>query len=190
MKNAVAILALLLFGGCGALWQPGVRHEPMKPTAQNSDLVFVRTGDRAYYYVIDKKRHVCFFHSTLYGKQHMTEMDCNKLPEFNELVGNAPRTRTRPSPRAAAKPRPAPVAPARPAPAARPTTLSNEDRNAFRRAYIQHFCARRSGTEEPLAAILPRHGLDARKWNAAKTEFSADKDLWSALTTEAMEACP
>ena len=78
-----------------------------------------------------------------------------------------------------------------PAPPPDPSAnLSNEDREAFRRAYVQHFCSRRSGAAEPLEVILSRHGLDQERWDYAKAEFSADRELWEALTAEALDACP
>lgn len=208
---SLVIALLLLSSGCGSFWSSSKKteDEPFKPSATkgNSDLVFVRTGDRRYYYVIDRKRRACFFHAPMYGKKHLAELDCQKLPEFEEIAGPAPRhdpprvarraPRHRPvAPPPATAPPPEPAAPpaatphaGEPDPSA-PGSLSNETRERFRRAYVQHFCARRAGADEPLEVILSRHRLTPSQWSAAKTEFSADRVLWQALTTEAMESCP
>lgn len=184
------ILLLLLCTGCGALWSSQSQREPMVPTpGEGGDLVFLRTGDRAYYYVVDKKRAICFFHATMYGKKHLEPIDCQKLEEAAEILSRAGHTPT-PPPQAAPPAPPAPAtAPPATDPAPTPTALTNEDRQSFRRAYIQHFCARRQGRDEPLDVFLTRHALPRSRWDTALKEFSADRDLWSALTSEAVESC-
>ena len=187
------VFSLLGFTACAALFERE-QAEPFEPAVENSDLVFIRTGDRNYYYVIDKKRGVCFFHGRLYGRKHMAEMDCQKLPEYQRFAG---------------KPAPQPAEPksdktprrdtgaeteAPPNPGSKvqrpPVTLSNEDREAFRRVHVQHFCSRKRGAEEELTTLLSRHQLTRDQYDDAKAEFSADRDLWEALTAEAMAACP
>lgn len=217
---AISVSGLLLLGsGCAGWFSNNKRateSEPFAPGAsgESSDLIFVRTGDRRYYYVIDKKRRACFFHAPMYGKKHMAEMDCRKLPEFEELAGPDPRQPPAVAHRTPRQPerqpdhehhtdrRPAPAYPdtprAQPPTAAAPSepphaageALSNEVRERFRRAYVQHFCARRGGVDEPLEVILSRHRLSSEQWTAAKAEFSGDRALWEALTVEAIEACP
>ncbi len=206
------VAGLLFSSGCGSLWSHERDRTPVAPTAPSSDLIFVRTGDRAYYYIVDKQRGLCFFHSTLYGKKHLVELDCEKLPEYRDILRRAGVKH--PPKRVAISPPPKPktmrdhgrlIRPKTDAPQvytprsppAEPdvsehdhTGLSDEDRNAFRRAWVQRFCSRRAGSDEPLDVVLTRHGLDMERWDLAKREFSADRDLWSALTSEAMETCP
>ena len=205
MKRLLAtILAFLFFGGCGPLW--GEREEDkeaLRPTKDSSSLIVLRTDDRQYYYVIDKKRRLCFFHARMYGKKHLAEMDCQKLPEAEQYLGAAPVPRGPEETRASsghphgpmdADPGP-PTAPSTAhegAPAADPPAsgLTDEVRERFRRAYVQHWCSKRSGADEPLEILLSRHGLSEAQWDQAEAEFSKDKDLWEALTAEATEACP
>jgi hypothetical protein len=222
MKAVTPIIFFLIFStGCGALWSHEKSRKPVAPTSTDSDLVFVRTGDRAYYYIVDTRRQLCFFHSTLYGKKHLVEMPCDKLPEYQQVMAQAgvtprpaaPRTApaaTVTAPKRAPVYRPGagdvakvaehehrkkrgdvqePVAEVTPA-AVATGGLTNEDRNAFRRAWVQRFCARRAGQGEALDTLLARHGLDVERWDTAKAEFSSDRDLWSALTGEAMDTCP
>lgn len=211
------VVALLLVGGCGGMWTTG-SGDPFAPTVEDGDLVFLRTGDRRYYYVIDRKRRMCFFHATLYGKKHLETIECTKLPEFEQFAGKqapvatqktAPKV-VRKSPRApsqntARSPRNGATGEGRapryssrePTVRAEPqnvrgelaSQLTDENRLAFRRAYIQQFCAKKRGQDEPLPVILSRFGLDESAWDAAKKEFSSDKDLWEALTAEALESC-
>ena len=205
---SVLVGSLLLMGGCGALWHDGSHREPFQPDQSDSELVFVRTGDRSYYYVIDKERGLCFFHARMYGRDHLVEMDCHKLPEYREITGQAP-----PSPHDAQEaplepeeqplvPQGEDLQPAEPAPASPDSEvpqaeepevsheLTNEERNAYRRAYVQFYCSQRREEPEPLHVILSRHGLDQATWRHAQAEFSEDRDLWDALTSEAMRACP
>ena len=201
------LLVELGSSGCGSMWSKGAtrsEQEPFAPSAKSnkSDLIFVRTGDRRYYYVIDKRRRACFFHAPMYGKKHFVEIACERLPEYEELTGKAPQgephlterprreaRRSPPSKRPTPSPKVADPSPERAAPEPG-VRLSNETRERFRRAWVQHFCARRSGAEEPLEVILSRHGLSQAEWSGAKDEFSRDQELWQALTAEALEACP
>ena len=196
MKTTVPlILVLAVSAGCGS-WLRDEPREPFTPASNKSDLVFLRTGDRSFYYIVDKKRNLCFFHGTLYGKKHLAEIDCQKIPEWRRVAGlpdAPPADPGAPGPGAppADPGAPPPVDPGGVPPAAPPgPPLTTADRESFRRAWVQYFCARRTGTDESLDAILGRHGLDQDRWNRAKDEFSRDKALLSALQDEARRVCP
>ena len=191
MKKFIIGISLLL-GGC-IPWQFN-EYEPFNPTSNQSDLEFVRTGDKAYYYVIDRKRKICFFHARMYGHSHMTEIPCDRLPEYASTA--EPAT---PKPQKLNKKPDATSAPSKTkaqgqtkAPPKSPVStppLTTAERTGFKRAYIQYFCARKTGKSEELDAILSRHGIDRNRYELGKAEFSADKDLWVSLSKEATEAC-
>ncbi len=99
-SHAVGVLRLSLTGlglaatvqvaaGCSPLYRQRPAAEPFSPASRSSDLIFVRTGDRHYYYVIDPKRQLCFFHSPLYGQSHMVQLDCSQFPDYERIVAGA-----------------------------------------------------------------------------------------------------
>ena len=179
MKAASLALTLSLLSGCGAWWRSSP-YEPFTPKVQQSDLVFARTGDQQYYYVLDKKRGLCFFHARLYGERHLATIECDKIPEFRELLGqNQPEAPVGTDAPAATE---VPVEPA----------MAAETVEAVRRAWIQDFCTRRQqgGEGEPMEVLLARHGLDQATYDQVIGGLQADAAAWDALQKEADATCP
>lgn len=175
MKRTL-LMTLLLAGGCGPFYY-GPYQEPFEPTAKEGDLLFLRTGHRDFYYIVDQKRDLCFFHARMYGRDHLAAIDCAKVPGARPPAADAPP---------AAEPVPVEPAPVPPAPG----SLTDTDREAFRRAYIQFHCSQKSDTPEPLESILFNQGLDQERWDRAQAELAADPGLRAELDADAAAACP
>jgi hypothetical protein len=200
-----AVATALATPGCFAPLHEGrsVRSEPFEPTTKNSDLVFVRTRDRNYYYILDKARRLCFFHAPMYGRDHLASIECATFPDYERLIAKAAgRDHVAPdaepldgdspmadptSPGSGAGDSAAPAAPTSDATAA---VSRDEQRSAFRRAYVQFECGKREGAEEPLEQVLARFQLSADDWDAIATEVEGDDATWNELEAEVDAACP
>ncbi|MBT9559408.1 MAG: hypothetical protein IV100_25490 [Myxococcales bacterium] len=190
--------------GCSPLYRNRPTAEPFSPASRNSDLIFVRTGDRHYYYVIDPKRQLCFFHSPLYGRDHMVQLDCGQFPDYERIVAGAEARRSGTSapelngpgdvePDPTGTPTEAPEAAPLPptgAPAETPDEAEGRVYDAFRRAYVQVQCGRREKDEEPLELILSRFQLDQETWQAHLDAAKDDEATWADLQTEVDRTCP
>ena len=166
---------------------PSEGEAPFEPTSQDSDLIFARTGDLQYYYVIDTRRELCFFHARLYGKKHLAPIECDTIPEYYDLTGRtAPITGDEEEPAAETDEAPAD------SPSHDPTAPTPEEtaRSSFRRAWVQIVCAKKAGREEPLEVLLSRHGLDTESFERLEAELRADGPAWKTLENDAAAACP
>ena len=85
--RAALIIVLLLSSGCGVFFHATSQQRPFTPSNTNGDLVMVRTGDQQYYYIVDKKRGVCFFHAKMYGRTHLVNLPCEDIPEYGDIMG-------------------------------------------------------------------------------------------------------
>jgi hypothetical protein len=201
----LALAATVQVGtGCSPLYQNRPTAEPFSPASRNSDLIFVRTGDRHYYYVIDPTRQLCFFHSPLYGRSHMVQLDCSQFPDYERIVAGAAARRSgatapdgngpgdaasAPSETPTDAPEVAPLPPTG-APAETPEEAEGRVYDAFRRAYVQLECGRREKDEEPLDLILSRFQLDQDTWQAHLDAAKEDEATWTDLQTEVDRTCP
>ncbi|HIA02248.1 MAG TPA: hypothetical protein EYN66_10120 [Myxococcales bacterium] len=197
MKWIASLITGIFLVSCAPLWAGPNHGEAIGPSADKSDLIFVRTGDRLHYYVMDSKRKICFFHSRLYGKRHMVEIACDKIPEAQAFLGTSvakaaqTKGQKHDSDSTLMKEAPKKIESREPnTPAPRNKPLSNADRANYKRVYVQYFCARKAGNNPELDVILARHGLTRDAYGQLKTEFGKDKILWSGITTELAKVCP
>ncbi|MFT5430951.1 MAG: hypothetical protein ACI9OJ_001630 [Myxococcota bacterium] len=168
---------------------PATSERPFSPESNESDLVFVRTGDRKYYYIIDKARSRCFFHAPLYGRKHLAPIKCDSIPEYADLMGEHGHEHPSEEPASEETPAEQPVANSG-EPVPDDEAAHNDAMDSFRRAWIQKFCAARAGYEEPQTVLLSRHGLSIEQWDQFETDFKGDPDAWSALQQDADSTCP
>jgi hypothetical protein len=183
VKNLIISIIAVSLSSCAPIWVQS--DQPFEPTVEKSDLVFIRTGDRKHYYVIDTKRRLCFFHSRLYGKKHMVEIACEKVPEYQDFVSAPALTPSAPDAKGVEPPKGSPEPPE----TTSAKVLTDTDRENYRRVYVQYFCARKGGEDPDLEVILSRHGLDRSTYLQLKEEFGRDKARWAALTALASKAC-
>lgn len=120
------------------------------------------------YYLVDTRRELCF----LREMDAVTQVDCARIPEARVLLGMDGA---------------APAATDPPAVDGEPTA---EERQRFRGAYSDVFCARRRGEARAPADVLEDHDLTPERYNAVEAWMARDPNRWRAFTASVLESCP
>ena len=158
---------------------------PFDPETRDSDLVFVRTGDSRYYYILDSVRGLCFFHAPMYGREHLAPIDCATFPDYERLLEDGRRLREE-----AQQAEPEPPVELDPEPPAEAPPTAPPGREPFQRAFVQHECSRRARTEEPLEILLSRFQLSQEGWDSGLAAAKAEPETKALLDKLVEEACP
>ena len=198
------IIAQLLFtSGCAVFFRPHSGQRPFEPATEEGDLVFVRTGDHRYYYVVDTARDICYFHAPMYGRKHLVQIACADLPEYDDIVaenrrGSQPPAAAEPpaTPTTKAARRPVPTTKERPAKtqasaqqAKNMPTVDDDQMQRIVAAFNELQCNRRKGKVEGLETFLERHKLSLDTWERAMESLQAQPERWTKLHDDADAAC-
>jgi hypothetical protein len=194
----ISLALLVTTSGCGVFFHSTSTQRPFNPTNDNSDLVIVRTSDKQYYYIVDTKRSVCFFHAKMYGRTHLVSLPCEDIPEYEDIMGLAPRksaatpTPAKQDPAAAKTSDSMPIPPkkvSRTPPAEKAPALDTKEMAKVETAFIELQCNRRKGKIEDLETLLERHSLSLDTWEEAMNELQATPERWSTLHDNAAKQC-
>ena len=194
----LAVVLLLTTSGCGVFFHSTSTQKPFTPSTDQGDLVIVRTGDHQFYYVVDKKRQLCFFHAKMYGRTHLVNLPCEDIPEYNDIMGlasaNDETERPAEQPKTTASitnPAPArtPKAVSKSPPEQQAPTLDESQMANVKTAFNELQCNRRKGNIEPLETLLQRHNLSLDTWEQAMNELQATPERWATLHDEAAKSC-
>ncbi|MGM0574566.1 MAG: hypothetical protein ACQEXJ_02360 [Myxococcota bacterium] len=174
MRRVVTrLLIAAMVAGCGPMpgttAEPDEEEAPTRAETQDEQVHVIELGREDIYYVVDARRGLCFLHE----KEAVAQVDCEAIPEAREILGLDV-----PGPDADRAP---PVASGGPSP---------EERERFRQAYTEIFCAKRRGDAVDPREALSRAGLDRAQYARIEGWLASDEARWRRLTASVLEACP